>query len=303
MPPPFLHDYSGYAERRAREQPLSLGGEPAVSIVTVALNAAATITRTIGSVQQQTYRGIEHILVDGGSTDGTIDIIRKLARRQDYWLTETDRGISDAFNKGVALARGRYVQILNADDWLSPDQIDRGIAALETSDADFVFGDLIFYERERPTFRYAGDPHYVRSIHRRCPSIGHPSMISRRAAFVRIGLFDLAYRNAMDYDWLLRLHCAGGLGVYCPEVVGHMTHAGVSNVEFARTIDEVRQIAVAHGRNPVVASVESRLRHLKTAAAEPVKRRFHPLYRWIRRIINRSYRPMVEPHGNDRSGY
>jgi hypothetical protein len=94
----------------------------------------------------------------------------------------------------------------------------------------------------------------------------------------------------MDYDWLLRLHRAGGVGVYCPEIVGHMTHAGVSNRRFASTIDEVRQIAIAHGRNRVIANIEARARLLKTSAAQPIKRRFYPLYSFIRRAINPSYR-------------
>ncbi|HXJ00763.1 MAG TPA: glycosyltransferase family 2 protein [Micropepsaceae bacterium] len=292
MPVPFLEDYATYAVRRGREQPPA-GPAPIVSIVTVSLNAAASIARTIASVQAQSFPSIEHIFVDGGSSDGTLDIIGALARPQDYWISEKDGGISDAFNKGVALARGRYVQILNADDWMSLDQIERGIEALEETGADFSFGNLIFYEGDHPIFHYAGDPHYARSIHRRCPSVGHPTVLASRAAFARIGLFDPAYRNAMDYDWLLRLHRAGGCGIYCAGVVGHMTHAGVSNRQFARTIQEVRTIAVAHGRNPLLANFEVRARLLKTTVALPVKRNFQPLYRLCRRAINPSYRPVT----------
>jgi glycosyltransferase involved in cell wall biosynthesis len=265
---------------------------PVVSIVTVALNAARTLERTIASVQAQTFRSVEHVLVDGGSTDGTLDIIRRMVRPQDYWISEKDRGISDAFNKGVAMARGRYVLILNADDWLSPEQIGNSIAALEKSGADFVFGDLIFYEGERALFRYGGDPAYAKVIRRRWPSVGHPTLLAARSCFERAGLFDPLYRNAMDYDWLLRVHCAGARGVYCPEVVGHMTHDGVSNLQFARTIDEVRRIVVAHGRNPVVAALEAGFRRLKTSVAQPIKRRGEPLYRLARQIINPSYRPV-----------
>jgi len=290
MSPPLLGQYASYAERRSREQPVSTAA-PAVSIVTVALNAASTIARTIQSVQAQSFLSIEHVLVDGGSRDGTFDIIKRLARMQDYCISETDRGISDAFNKGVALARGRFVQILNADDWLSPDQIARGIAALERSGADFAFGDLIFYEQGRPVFHYAGDPDYARVIHRRWPSVGHPTMLVARDAFARIGLFDPAYRNAMDYDWLLRLHRAGGRGIYCPQIVGHMTHDGVSNRQFARTIEEVKEIVIAHGRNRLLAGMEARGRRFKTGVAQPMRRHLKPLYRLVRRTINPAYRP------------
>lgn len=291
MSAPSLADYTAYAQRRAREQPVSGRDAPLVSIVTVTLNGAATLERTIRSVHAQTFPPIEHVFVDGGSSDGTLEMIGRFARHGDYWISEPDRGISDAFNKGLALARGRFVQILNADDWLSKDQIERGIAALRETGADFVFGDLIFYDDGRPIFKYAGDPNYARVIHRRMPAISHPTVLAARNCFERIGLFDTAYRNAMDYDWLLRLHRAGGRGVYTSAVLGHMTHAGVSNRQFRRTTDEVKTIAIAHGRSPIVATVEAHARYVKTAASLPVKRHARPLYHLIRRIINPSYEP------------
>lgn len=292
MSAPSLIGYAGHTERRAREQPASSWPVPEVSIVTVVLNAAATIERTISSVQAQQLPGIEHVFVDGGSTDGTLAVIRRLARPQDYWISEPDRGISDAFNKGVALARGRFVQILNADDWLSADQIERSVTVLQQTAADFVFGDLVFHDEGRPIFTYAGDPAYARVIGRRMPAISHPTVLAARAWFERIGLFDLAYRNAMDYDWLLRLHRAGGKGAYSPAILGHMTHAGVSNRQFKRTIDEVKAIAIAHGRSRLLAGAEARARYLKTAASGPIKRHARPLYQLVRRVINPSYRPI-----------
>ena len=121
MSAPMLTDYDSYAKARNAAAP-DPESRPIVSVVTIVLNAGHTLQRTIASVQAQTFSSIEHVLVDGGSSDDTLNIIRRMARPQDYWLSEKDRGISDAFNKGVALARGRYIVILNADDWLSPDQ-------------------------------------------------------------------------------------------------------------------------------------------------------------------------------------
>ncbi len=289
MPPPTLQNYDIYAARRNAARQATA---PTVSIVTVMLNSASTLERTIRSVQAQSFASVEHVFVDGGSTDGALDILRRLARPQDYWISEPDRGISDAFNKGVALARGRYVLILNADDWLSPDQIERSVAALETSGADFVFGDLLFYEGEQPLFRYAGDAGYAKVVRRRWPSVGHPTLLAARSCFERVGLFDPHYRNAMDYDWLLRLHMSGARGIYAADVVAHMTHDGVSNRQFRRTIDEVRQIAVAHGRNAFVAGAEAKFRLLKTSISQPIKRGGRPLYELVRRAINPAYRPL-----------
>lgn len=291
--PPQLADYGDYVRQRDSDQPLTAMGLPKVSIITITMNAAPTLERTIDSVQSQGFGALEQIFVDGGSTDGTLDIIKRRARPLDYWISKKDKGISDAFNKGVALARGSFILILNADDWLSPDQIDIAVRVLEKSGADFVFGDLVFYQGDAPLFRYVGDPGYARVIHGRWPAVGHPTTLATRDSYARVGLFDTVYRNAMDYDWLLRLHCAGGHGIYCPGLVANMTHDGVSNLQFRHTIEEVRQIVVAHGRNPLLAGLEARFRYAKTRLSQPIKRHGAPLYRWIRRFINPSYKPIT----------
>jgi glycosyltransferase len=192
----------------------------------------------------------------------------------------------------VALARGKFIQFVNADDWLSPGQVERAVATLDGSGADFVYGDLTFYEAGEPSFRYRGDPDYARSLRRRMPALNHPTVLTRRSAFERVGLFRLEYRFAMEYDWFLRLHEAGGWGCYDPALLGHMTHEGISNRQFLRTIDEVRRVSVAHGRLAVLARIEAMLRSAKTATSFFVRQRSDWAYRRVRRAINRSYRPI-----------
>src|SRR5438477_3513986 len=104
MTAPTFFDYDSYANKRGAPLP----DAPMVSVVTVTLNAAATLERTVASVHAQTFGSVEHVFVDGGSTDATLSIIRQRIRPQDFWISEPDRGISDAFNKGVALSRGRF---------------------------------------------------------------------------------------------------------------------------------------------------------------------------------------------------
>jgi glycosyltransferase involved in cell wall biosynthesis len=265
---------------------------PRVTLITVTLNAARTLARTIESVQAQTFQDIEHVVVDGGSRDGTRELLRSMLRPQDTWISEPDDGISDAFNKGLALAAGDYLQFINADDWLSPDQVALAVAALEATGADFVFGDLIFYQGGRPAFRFSGDAQYHRSIRRRMPALNHPTALVRRTAFERVGMFDPVYRCAMDYDWFLRLHLAGGRGVHVRGLVGHMNHDGVSNIDYARTFREVEAIAVRHGRNAKLARIERICRLVKTRTARQLRGPAQPLYRIIRRHINRSYVPI-----------
>ena len=109
------------------------------SIVTITFNSQKTLNRTIDSVLGQTYPDIEYIVIDGGSTDGTLDILRARDNDIDFWLSEPDAGISDAFNKGISLAHGAYVALVNSDDWLEPTHISTAVDVLLRTTAGFVF--------------------------------------------------------------------------------------------------------------------------------------------------------------------
>ena len=278
---------------QARYEGLGVAGRPLVSIVTVVLNRAATLKRTIESVLGQTYAPIEYIVIDGGSTDGTVEVIRRDADRLAHWQSQPDRGISDAFNKGVAAAQGDCIGLLNADDWLEPEQIERAVTALRRSGTDFVFGDLLYHDAAgRTLFRIRGDPHYARAIDRGMPDVNHPTLLARRGVYERVGGFDPALRFAMDYDWLLRAHRAGLRGSYAPEIVGHMTLAGVSDRDYLRALGEVRDIAIAHGE-PAARAWPLYLYRAAKGTAQRALRRSAPagLYEMLRRWVNPSYEP------------
>lgn len=293
---PTLASYAAVAARR----PASSAPAPCVSIVTVVRNGAATVGRTIESVQAQSGATIEHVVVDGGSTDGTLALIERRLRAQDFWLSEADRGIADAFNKGVALTRGTYVQFLNADDWLSEGQLARAVATLESSGADFVFGDLLFYRDGQPAFAYRGDPQYANRLGTHLPPVNHPTLLARRSLFERVGLFCVEHRYSMEYDWLQRVQRAGGRGVHDPEIIGHMTHEGVSNLAFRRTVREVRDIAIAYGAPAWRTRLRAELNIAKTAVSQSVRARSPRLYDAVRRRINRAYVPLATPEGTAR---
>lgn len=289
--PPALADYAACASRRP---PAGVLRPLPVTVVTVCWNARATIERTLDSVQAQAGVELEHVVVDGGSTDGTLQLLERRLRPCDFLLSEPDGGISDALNKGVALARGDAILFAHADDWLTPGQLALAHRALTGAAAcDFVFGDLLFFEGGAPSFHYRGDPDYALTIGRRMPNLNHPTVLARREAFARIGLFDPRYRCAMDYDWFLRLHRSGGRGVYVPGLRANMTHDGVSNLRFARTMQEVAAIAIDHGRRPLIARAEMYGRIAKIAAGRFAKRRAAPAYRLIRRALNRSFEPVA----------
>ena len=263
----------------------------AISVVTTVRNGIATLQRTINSIRDQKVSDLEYIVVDAGSTDGTLELLAASGDVVTFWQSEPDRGISDGFNKGIALSTGRYVAIVNADDWLSPGQLQHGIDALEKSGADFAFGDLDYHDTDGTLLhRIQGDPDYARTIAHVMPALNHPTVIVRRTAYEKHGLFDLTLRYAMDYELLLRFHRAGCVGVYVPELSGHMTLAGTSDAGSLRAIREVRAISVAYGYSPLAANMLYVFRVAKDRTRRLVERILpHTLSAALRGLTNKSF--------------
>jgi glycosyltransferase involved in cell wall biosynthesis len=287
----WIEGLTGGLRRHGAVYPASRPGKPLASIITIVRNGAGSLERTILSVLQQTYANIEYIIIDGGSTDGTLDIISKYNDKIAYWLSEPDQGISDAFNKGVASSTGEFVGFLNADDWLSPDQIELGVKALLDSSADFAFGDLLFHdEAGRVLYRINGDPDYKRTIHSKMPELCHPTVLARRTAFEQIGPFDTRYRYAMDYEWFLRLHRHGGSGTYVKDIVGHMGIGGASDRSYVKAVKEVRDISVRYGQNRLIAELLYRSRMIKGAGRRILESWLpRPVFDRIRNVFNPRY--------------
>jgi len=225
----------------------SLPGKPLVSIVTVVLNRAAVLRRALDSIRAQTYSNIEYILVDGGSTDGTLDVIREYEDIIDLWISEPDRGIYDAFNKGIALATGDYIGILNSDDYYEPDQLANAVAALQATGADWVFGDIWMHGWQNRSTRIGGDPAYTASIRRTMPAIHQVNALAHRSLFEKHGLFRTEYRIAADYDWFLRITIAGAGGHHDPRILSHMSYSGISARSQRLAIREGFYCAVRNG--------------------------------------------------------
>lgn len=219
-----------------------------VSVVTVCFNAVSTLTRAIRSVTNQSYGAMEYIVIDGGSTDGTLDLLRSHDDLIDIWISERDEGISDAFNKGIAVARGEFVILVNADDWLEREHLRIAVTALRERGADYVFGNLVIHSPDGAEIgSYIGDGAYERVIRHIMPAINHPTVVCRKAAYEKYGMFDTSLRCAMDYEWLLRAHILGGRGAYVPELVSHMFMDGRSDRFFALGLAEVRKISISYG--------------------------------------------------------
>lgn len=261
--------YEEYSIKVAESEPLSGGyrtrGQvpnrndiPLVSIITVTFNAEKTLPQTLESVRAQTYKNIEHIIVDGGSTDSTLSLIQANEANIAYWRSEKDHGIYDAFNKGVVLAKGEFIGILNADDYYEPNQIEIAISALIKTGAPFVHGDIILHGWKGQDVELLGDPHYELKIREGMPTLHQVTTLCRRAVYEDYGLFSTQYRIASDYDWYLRLSKHGCVGTHVPSVRAHMNAGGVSTTQQRRSLFEVFLISLRHGfglKRALVASL------------------------------------------------
>lgn len=180
---------------------------PIISVITVCRNAEATLESCIRSVLEQTLTGIEYLIVDGASSDGTQDILQRYRDRLDRILSEPDRGIYDAMNKGLRMARGTYVYFLNADDRLNgPDMLEKAFRVC--SDADCYYGDVLFTGPDGGPGapRSLRTPHRV-PLHLNWKSLRTGMVISHQGFIIRRSLapeFDLSFQVSADIDWMIR---------------------------------------------------------------------------------------------------
>lgn len=199
---------------------------PLVSIVTVTYNAALHLRQALDSILHQTYPNVELIVVDGGSTDATLDIIRGKEDKIDYWVSEPDGGIYHAMNKGLAMARGQWVGFKNADDWYTPDAVEQLIACASRQEADVWYGNTYSVISEAPI---AVAPFYTN--HR---TLGSLPGIDHRSSFVKTALhkqipFDLQYRLAADLDVYWRLKMNGAVFAHTQVFMAYKRYGGASD--------------------------------------------------------------------------
>ena len=184
-----------------------------VSVITVCFNAADTIERTIRSVRSQTYGAIEHVVVDGGSTDGTMDVVRRYADRIATIVSEKDNGIFDAMNKGIGLSTGEVLYFLNADDTFVDPQVVEDIVAAFAADPSrmLVYGNVILEGAAPGVVNYPARPFRDHSVSEFLHnSFCHQAVFVRRELFAKLGLFQCEYRFSADYEWIIRAFKAEG---------------------------------------------------------------------------------------------
>lgn len=231
-----------------------------LSLITASYNRAHTIRDTIRSVNMQTYPAIDHIVIDGASTDGSMDIVRAEAKRTGYVVSEPDKGFYDAYNKGLAVAKGDIIGFINTDDfYASPTVLAEVMAAFEDETVDVVYGDLTYVDpidttkvervwRSRPPTR----ANIARGHH---PA--HPTLFLRRRVYDQAGVFDLGYHQAGDVEFMMRVfHTLDLKWVYLPQIMVRMRSGGATGGGFSSLMRQNRAVRKAQAdlgiRYPVV---------------------------------------------------
>jgi glycosyltransferase involved in cell wall biosynthesis len=226
-----------------------------ISLITAVYNRHETIAQAMCSVAEQTYVDREHIIIDGGSDDGTLTIIKRCASADVQWVSERDEGIYDALNKGIRISQGEVVGIVHSDDFLAhPHVLERIMEAFANPTVDAVYGDLDYItagSQARRIRRWRGGTFRPERL-----AWGwmppHPALFVRRRVIECYGAYDPTYRIAADYDAILRWFGHGQISsVYIPEVVMKMRLGGESNRSLGRIWRKSREDYRALRRNQI----------------------------------------------------
>ena len=204
-----------------------------ISVITAVKNRASTLGGCLRSVQAQTWNDVEHIVVDGGSTDGTLGVLAASRAHLAKLICEPDRGVYDALNKGIRAATGEVIGFLHADDeFASPHALERVARAFDNPRVEAVYGDLVYVRRDDTSrvVRYWRAGGYTRAQMANGWMPPHPTFYLRRDVYGRFGSFDTRYKIAADYENMLRILWRGGVqAAYVPEVLVRMRTGGISN--------------------------------------------------------------------------
>lgn len=206
---------------------------PKISIITVAFNSQSTISRTIESIFSQDYDNIEYILIDGGSTDWTLDIIENYKDKIDFFVSEEDDGIYDAMNKGIRQATGDIVGILNSDDFYPNNTVISDVVDVFRKDnCDSLYGDLVYVKlsNAKNIVRYWKAGIFSQLKLKRGWMLPHPTFFVKKSIYDRFGLYNTELRSAADYEMILRLLYKYSITVsYIPIILVKMSIGGTSN--------------------------------------------------------------------------
>jgi glycosyltransferase involved in cell wall biosynthesis len=225
-----------------------------VSLVTAVYNGVGTIARTIGSIAAQTHPDIEHVVIDGASLDGTAALVRSIGSRGLKLLSERDAGVYDAFNKGIRLATGDIIGLLNCGDtYFSPDSVSRVVSAFTDPAIRGAYGDVLIVDEADTTLavRRYNSARFRPEMLAYGIMPAHPTFFVRRSVYEEFGLYDTSYRIAGDFEFVARVFSRAGIQCrYLNEVLVRMPRGGLSTSgprASWRITREIRRACAANG--------------------------------------------------------
>jgi glycosyltransferase involved in cell wall biosynthesis len=216
-----------------------------VSIITVCHNSEKTIAKTIESVLHQSYSHLEYLIIDGASTDATIDIVRQYEPKfkgRMRWISEQDAGMYDAMNKGIALASGELIGILNADDWYEYDSIKKVIAAHHRNEEAIYYGIVRYVENDKELMLKTTNYQFLDR-----EMLPHPTCFIPKNIYQRYGGYNVQYRIAADYELLSRYYSQGVRFVQIDEVLTNFRTGGITTTQDMKSAIETLRIRYQYG--------------------------------------------------------
>jgi len=226
-----------------------------ISIITVVLNNKSYVEDCINSVLNQKYNNVEYIIVDGGSTDGTIDIIKKHAKSIQIWISEPDQGIYDAMNKGIKIASGDVIGFLNADDvYYDSDVLVNIASVMKNSHTDACYSDLVYVDKNNlnKVVRYWRSCEFQTGFFRKGWVPAHPTFFARKSIYDQYGTFDLSYKLAADFELMARFLERHKIRVkYIPMVSVKMRVGGTTNKSLTNIVKQNLEIFRAFKKNNI----------------------------------------------------
>ena len=226
--------------------------QPVISIITICYNSEASLEETMKSVLDSGYPSIDYIIIDGGSTDRTLQIVDKYRDRLGYFISEKDKGISDAFNKGVAAAKGDIIGVINSDDVVMPGALQKVAEAFD-GETDAYRGNVMicnpdtnFRGREIPSMRFPFAPLTV--------CCAHQGTFITPAAYKKYGVYNLKFKYMMDYDLLTRFYKRGAKMKYVNADIAEFRIGGVSTTtSYFKKRYDIMHVVVDNGGSWLVA--------------------------------------------------
>jgi len=223
---------------------------PKVSIITVVYNGIEHVEETIKSVLEQTYDNVEYIIIDGGSNDGTVELIRKYEEQIDYWISEPDNGIYDAMNKGLAQATGETVGLINADDWYERDAVEKVVRRFQNSNADVLHGSMRILKENGSEMIVQAEENLERL--KKGMLLNHPTVFAKRSQYAKYGFFDTSYSIVADWEMMLRWWHQDAQFEALDDVLANFRMGGVSSEHLKKSFLEKHRVRKKHNITGIV---------------------------------------------------